>query len=276
MNLLQNIILTLGLVACTTSNGFNTNQSGGIIDQIRRGNDIVQIGTTISEAIELGDLFSVHEQSFEVRGEWLFVDCTFEEDIIWKDSEGRTVRFRDDITFKNCEFKGNVIINDAAFEGNFKMLDCVVAKDLDLQRNTFFYPVRITGCKTGNDMTLQYSRFHEDVTFLDSEVGRHVLCQGLSVYGKSQFGNLSSSGSVDLSNSDFHENFSANYMSIGGKILTSNCRFHGDFSMNQFEAGGSVSIKNSRVMGQFLLGAKDSMAEIIDTDFMHFDLDQKK
>lgn len=252
------------LISCITGQQAGISHDGDIVKALQKGQNVVRSGQTFNDVINLDDLFGLSQQSAEIKGELIFINCTFEKGFKWQNKEGKMLRFLDDVIFKDCTFKDEFTINDAQFDSRFHVLSCIIEKSIDVQRSTFRFGARITDNKIGNDFIAQYCRSWGDITFFDNDAGRDVLCQGMSIFGKAQLGNMKALGAVDLSSGDFHENFSANYMRIGRKLIVSNCRFHGGLTIDELEVTQSVSVKNSLVVGGYLLKVNNDNV-VVDT-----------
>lgn len=234
-----------------------------IYSGLRSGKALVVTNRTILSPLDFEKLFKDHELSHEITGEIQFVNCIFEEDVRWASRSGKNLVFRDDVVFRDCIFQKSFTISDARFDGRFFLTSSLIRNSLDLQRNTFQQRARIEDNEIGNDIIMQYTRVKDDLSLFESKAGRDILMQGMSIQGKTQMGNVECNGALDLSNGDFHEVFSANYVRVGRKVLAGNSRFFGDFSMNSLETAGTVNLEKSRAFSEYVLETTTDSASII-------------
>jgi hypothetical protein len=240
--------MLMGAMACMHLTS-STSRQPTVLDLLKSGDDVNLKNKTISETLDLNQVWKVDQRSIRMGSALFFQGCTFQSDIIAENRTGGRWVWEGDVIFENCHFEGDFRMTDAVFDGRVRIINCTFSKGLDLQRGTFRNAVRISGNQAGNDILLQYSRFYHDLQAMDNQPGRFILAQGISVQGQTQISGTKAQG-IDLGQSHFHEDVSANYLEVSEKINLSGSLCLGDFSIQDTKNESNVTSKGFEVRGQ--------------------------
>ncbi len=252
-------VLTIVIIACSAVIKNPTSPEEALLSAIKSGQNYTADGETFHMDLDFNQLFEdAGNMSVYVESELRFTNCRFDGKISWARQENRKLHFTKAVIFENCHFEEEVLINDAIFHAIFQAGKTTFAKSLDLQRNSFFLMCRIDECAFGQDLLLQYSKFHEDLSLFGNNIGNHLLLQGISVQGKTQLSNLELQGSADLSNAHFHEDFMMDYAKGGKKVLGGNSRFYSRCFVRSLTGFELVDFSGSFFMGKRHISSTDN------------------
>lgn len=251
-------VLALLIIACSAVIKSPGSPEEALVTAIKNGQNYTADGKTFNTDLDFDQLFAdAEEMSVYVESELRFTNCRFNGKIRWAQQENRKLHFMKAIVFENCHFEEEVVINDAIFHGVFQAGKTTFARSLDLQRNSYFLMCRIDECFFGQDLLLQYSKCHEDLSLFGNNIGNHLLLQGISVHEKTQLSNLELNGSADLSNAHFHEDFMMDYAKGGKKVLGGNSRFYSRCFVRSLSGFELVDFSGSFFMGKRHISSTD-------------------
>ena len=239
--------VVMGALACVHLTS-STSRLPSIKERLQEDLNINMKNQTISEDLDLSQVWKVDQRSIRIKSSLFFQGCTFKDDIIAENKTGGRWIWEGDLIFENCHFEGDFRLTDAVFDGRVRIINCTFAKSLDLQRSTFRNAVRISGNQTGNDILLQYGRIYHDLQAMDNQLGRFLLAQGVSVHGQVQLSGTRAQG-IDMGQAHFHEDVSANYLEISGKINLVNSLCQGSMSIQDSKSETTISTKGLDVRG---------------------------
>ncbi len=243
--------LCVVLIACSAVIKKPSSPEEALIAALRNGENYISEGQTFNRAIDFNQIFEDEaSQSLYIDSELRFTNCTFKGKISWAQQESRKLYFQKALIFEDCVFDDEVILNDAIFKGVFQIGKGTFRKSLDLQRNSFLLTCRIDESAFGQDLLVQYSKCHEELSLFGNSIGNHLLLQGISVYGKSQLSNLEIHGTVDLSNAHFHEDFMMDYAKGGKKVLGGNSKFNSRCFVRNIAGFDMVDFSGSYFLGK--------------------------
>ncbi len=246
------------LIACSAVMKNPSSPEKDLLSALHKGENYTVEGQRFDLEIDFDRIFAQDSpQSIYVRSQLRFTNCTFKGKISWTRQENRKLHFLKSVVFEDCVFDEEVAINDAVFQSGLQIGKCLFRKSLDLQRNSFLLNCRIDESDFGQDLLVQYSRCHEDLSLFGNNIGNHLLLQAISVYGKSQLSNLELNGTVDLSNAHFHEDFMMDYAKGGKKVLAGNTKFSSRCFVRKISAFESVDFSGSYFLGKRIYTSDD-------------------
>lgn len=246
--------ILMGAMACVHLTS-STSKQPTIMDLLKMGEDVNVKNRTITETLDLNQVWKVDQRSIRIGSALFFQGCTFEGNIIAQNKTGGRWVWEGDVIFENCHFQGDFQMTDGVFDGRVRIINCTFSNSLDLQRNTFRNAVRVTGNQAGNDIILQYGRFYHDLQAMENKPGRFLIAQGVSVHGQTQLSGTSAQG-FDLGQAHFHEDVSANYLEVAGKINLSGSLCLGDFSIRNTKVASTVNSQGFEVRGRLDMDTK--------------------
>jgi len=266
-------IIILSVIICISCSAIKTKKlspTEQLINALKNGRNFSAVGETFEGDILLQSLTNDKDlYSIYLKSELVFHECIFEGEIDLKPKEGRMIYFNKEIIFEKCEFKNKVSITDAAFRSRFQLGGNLFRHSLDLQRNNFLSICRIDENNIGQDLILQYSKFNHNLSLFGNSLGRHLSMQGISVLGKSQLGNTSLYGSIDVSNCHFHEDFNLDYAKNGKKLLAGNSKFYSRCYIKDMEDFVSVDFSSSEIIGKYFFSSKDKLTPNMENTILH-------
>ena len=239
---------------------------------IAKGQDFKSVGETFSGDLTIEDITAVQNNfSCYISSELIFEGCTFSGNISLRPADTKSLYFEKEVIFENCEFKGEVQITDATFSKRLQIGSNLCRHTLELQRNSYQGTCRIDENEIGQDLILQYSRCHENLSAFGNSIGRHLSMQGISVIGRTQLGNTTLHGSIDISNSHFHEDFSMDYAKKGQKLLAGNSKFMSNLRIRDLADFESVDLSSSHVLGKYVFTSTSALKPNLYNTFLMFD-----
>lgn len=254
------ICIIVTLISCSAITKKTQSPMERLKNAVAKGQDFRSVGETFEGDLSIEDLVA-NRTSFSsyINSELIFEGCTFMGNIIIKPVDSKSLYFEKEVIFEGCEFAQEVTINDATFSKRLQIGGNLYRRSLDLQRNTYLNTCRIDENEVGQDLILQYSRCHENLSAFGNSLGRHLSMQGISIQGKTQLSNTTLHGSIDISNSHFHEDFTMDYAKQGQKLLAGNSKFMSSFRIRDLDEFQSVDLSSSQVFGKYMLTTKNEL-----------------
>jgi len=254
------ICILITLISCSAIKKVKQSPMDRLKAAISKGQDFASVGETFDGDLIFDDLrIKQTSHSVYINSELVFEGCTFTGSVHLNPADGHGLYFDKEVIFENCEFVGDVRITDATFSKRLQIGGCLLRRSLDLQRNSFSNTVRVDENEVGQDLILQYSRCHENLSAFGNSIGRHLSMQGVSVYGNTQLGNTTLNGSIDITNGHYHESFNMDYAKQGKKLLAGNTKFKGSFRVRDLDDFESADLSSSQVFGSFIFTTKNSI-----------------
>ena len=185
-NLINVLSFMVIILITSTTLAQQTVKASDIIKDIKKGKKISYKNTTITGVLDLtfmdkklpelpkkskwwknGGSNTVEES---IDSELLFVNCIFKNDVlayIHDEPSGYTfiANFENDVTFKNCQFKGNAMFKYSNFEGDSDFSNSSFKEDSTFKYSKFDNKVNFSNTVFNENAIFKYAEFRDGVSF---------------------------------------------------------------------------------------------------------------
>lgn len=182
-------------------------------------------GITVQEDLIGSQLWPTDHSTNTIAQSIDFQTCKFNSTILLENKVGGRIKVKGDVVFDGCEFLEEVHLDDMIIEGRLIIRNCVFHKSLLIQRSKIIGGMRILDNEVGNDLNLGHTLVQDDWECMDNHLGRNLLCQGISVRGKTRL-SVNQAQGLDLTLAHFHEDFHSRYMELEQKVSLNRSHFH--------------------------------------------------
>ena len=182
-----------------------------------------------------------------------FVKCVFMGNVTGfceKNRAVNVVRFCRNTSFKQCDFRGNLNLNQNTVDGDFILAESVFRENVSLDylhikgRNAHMWEINAE-----KNFSMSYSQTEGMLNMMDAQFHSEASLQGIRC-NEAQFSNMKARHSIDLSLATFNGKVIFNYAQIDGNADLSNVRFLDRVDIYKSRFANNTNLQNTTFYGK--------------------------
>jgi len=261
---------------CTKAGVEGNVEASDLLKMLSKGKDIVMKEKIIKGDLnfttlkELEHVESSKSISISISSSIVFINCSFEGKLIGynvkKIDEKHTVvyltRFKENITFVNCEFKDVVDLNEIIVDGSLEFNGSNFHKTASFEGANFRgREIQFMETTFKDDALFNRVKFENTADFMRTTFTGNAGFQAAEFKGEVQFGVAKFQKYADFTNSEFSSGSFFQYAEIGrgsfngsifrGRVDFSEIKFIGDIEMQRVTFYGKTKFSKSSIQSKF-------------------------
>lgn len=268
-------MLVIFPTSCSGKNSKDMNASE-IIKLVKSGKDVLVNDKVIHDDLDFTTLDKYYVMAFpnmeaHIPVNIMFSNCVFMGKV---STTGKTsvkgakrkidvfTVFEKNLTFFDCDFRGEVMMDNMTVEGKLECSKSVFREQTSI--NSLYVKgshVGFVEMESEKDFSMCYARFLCDANFVNAKFAGRANFLGMNVEGL-QFSNAEFGQEVDFSNSIFSGDVIFNYVNCAKRVQYSFSKYQGDFDFIKSVCQGDVSFERSIFLGRIRLNKSQFDANV--------------
>jgi uncharacterized protein YjbI with pentapeptide repeats len=223
-----------------------------ILKLIDKGEPVQFYDRIILDDLDFSEAKDAHISSISsiqkpIRSNIFFVNCVFMGKVmatgLYQEKMQKVVLFEKNVTFFNCDFRGEVNFDNVIFNGEIDFSRSVFRDKASFNEITAFGKKNLfTDIVSESSFNMINVLIHGNINFMNAKFQSNASFQSMTV-NDLQFSNAVFEKKVDFSNTVVYKNSFFNYVVYNGNLIFSFSKFYGDadFLNSSFEQGADFS-----------------------------------